>query len=123
MDRRTDSFGLSQNADALTQILEQMRAAAEVYAQMSTQRDAYSGIGPIAANLASRLDALTSLVRKIEWALFRPVVHYLDWRLRMMPVLPPQDIFVLHAKEYRTAATLLRDANALWKGALGGNRD
>jgi hypothetical protein len=90
---------------------------------MSTQRDPYSGIGPVAANLSNRLDALKSLVEKIEWAAFRPIVHYLDWRLRMMPVLPPQDTFVFHAKEYRTAANLLRDANALLKGALVGNRD
>ena len=84
---------------------------------------AYSGIGPIAANLTKRLDALKSLAEKIEWAVFRPAVHYLDWRLRMMPVLPPQDTFVFHAKEYRTAANLLRDTNALLQGALVGNRD
>jgi hypothetical protein len=53
VDRRTDSSGLTQNADALAQILEQMHAAAATCAQMSTQPDAYSGIGPIAANLTT----------------------------------------------------------------------
>jgi hypothetical protein len=41
----------------------------------------------------------------------------------MMPVLPPPDTFFFHAKEYRTAANLLRDANAMLKGALVGNRN
>jgi Glycosyltransferase family 9 (heptosyltransferase) len=120
---RSQYSALRQNADSLARALEQMHAAAATCAEMSTQRDSRSGIGRIAAKLTNGLDGLKSLTEKAEWAAFRPVVHYLDWRLRMMPILAPKDTFACHAREYRTAANLLLVANAVLKDALEGTQD
>jgi len=115
--------GLRQNADLLAQTLDQMSAAAMACAKMRTQRDSYSGVGPTVEKLTNTLEGLKSLTENAEWTMFRPVVHYLDWRLRMMPVLPPEDTFSSHAREYRAAANLLRDASGLLSAALEGNQD
>jgi len=115
--------GLRQNADLLGQTLDQMHAAAMACAKMSTQRDSCSGVGPTVEKLTNTLEGLKSLTENAEWTMFRPVVHYLDWRLRMMPVLPPEDTFSSHAREYRAAANLLRDASGLLSAALEGNQD
>jgi hypothetical protein len=67
----------------------------------------------IAAVLTNSLETLKTVTAKKDWAMFRPVVHYLDWRLRMMPAMPPGETFGYHAREYRTAANLLCQAGSL----------
>ena len=114
---------LWQNCKSLAQILEQIQGAAIACATMATQRQSYSDIGSTTAKLTDTLAALKSLTEDAEWMMFRPVVHYLDWRLRMMPVLSPKETFTSHALEYRVAARLLRDATGLLRGAVEGNQD
>jgi hypothetical protein len=80
-----------------------------------------SGIAGKATQLMRDLDALKSLTEKSERTIFRPVVHYLDWMLRLMPVLPPTETFLSHAKQYCTAAKLLRAANGLVSDFLARN--
>jgi ADP-heptose:LPS heptosyltransferase len=116
-------FRLWQGAESLAQVLEQMQEGATACATMSTQHDSRSSIGLEVAKLTNALDGLKSLTENAEWTMFRPVVHYLDWRLRMMPVLPPKETFTSHALEYRLAARLVRDATGLLRGALEGNQD
>jgi ADP-heptose:LPS heptosyltransferase len=103
-----------RKANFLAHILEQMRGAAAACAEMTARRDA--GIGAIATKLTNELEGLKALTEKAPWAMFRPVVHYLDWTLRMMPILPPKDTFLAHADEYRAATTLLRETTALVNG-------
>jgi ADP-heptose:LPS heptosyltransferase len=116
---REAAFGVEgcefrRSANFLAHILEQMQGAAAACAEMTARRDA--GIGAIATKLTNELEGLKSLTEKAPWAMFRPVVHYLDWTLRMMPILPPRDTFLAHANEYHGATTLLREAAVSMNG-------
>lgn len=56
-------------------------------------------VNAIAAALAHALETLSNVVTGEESSTLRPVVHFLDWRLRMMPLLPPAATFRYHAGE------------------------
>jgi hypothetical protein len=70
-------------------------------------QQACASIAATAAALTSNLEALKAVTTINDWSMFRPVVHYLDWRLRMMPTMSPGQTFAYHAQEYRTAQNLL----------------
>jgi hypothetical protein len=110
-----------RNTYFLAHILDQMQSAAATCAEMTGRRDA--GIGAIATKLTNKLEDLKSLTETAPWAMFRPVVHYLDWTLRMMPILPPRDTFLAHADEYREATSLLRETTALVNGFFAPDYD
>jgi ADP-heptose:LPS heptosyltransferase len=109
-----EGFAFRRNANFLAHTLEQMQGAAAACAEMTARLDA--GIGAIATKLTNELEGLKALTETAPWAMFRPVVHYLDWTLRMMPILPPKDTFLAHADEYHGATTLLRETTALVNG-------
>lgn len=76
-------------------------------------------VNAIAPALAQALESLSNVVKCKESAMFRPVVHYLDWRLRMMPLLAPAAIFRYHAGECRKAAQILAIACKWIKSSAG----
>jgi len=57
-------------------------------------------------------DKIRVLVNKSAWRALGPVIHDLDWQLRMLPELGPAATFRAHANQYASAALVLRSANA-----------
>jgi hypothetical protein len=74
-----------ESVTSLVQILEQMHGAGLACEKVGPRRDGQtcSSIGEIAAALANSLETLRTVTAKNEWAMSRPVVHDLDWRLRI----------------------------------------
>jgi ADP-heptose:LPS heptosyltransferase len=67
----------------------------------------------IAPLLTRSMEVLLASTSKPCALPFRPVVHYLDWKLRMMPLLTPGETLARHAREFRNAASMLCRAAAL----------
>jgi len=111
-ERATD---LLQRTASVVQALEDMMGAAEKCEELSKRTDekTAAGIQSIAPLLMRSMEALRALTQNAEPAAFKPVVHYLDWRLRMMAALPPAETFAHHLKEFRTAASLLCRAGSM----------
>jgi ADP-heptose:LPS heptosyltransferase len=106
---------LLRNLASFTQVFEQMRQAAQTCHNLADTMDsaASSKITAICSALTDSLEKLLAVTAKGPCAMFAPVVHYLDWRLRMMPALPPAQTFAYCAKEYRAAEVLLQQAGEL----------
>jgi ADP-heptose:LPS heptosyltransferase len=61
-----------------------------------------------ASALMSAMENLRALTLEPEWSPFHPVIHYLDWQLRMLPHQSPAETFRGHANAYAAAARILR---------------
>ena len=113
---------LAQQADCLlqtmrpiVQTLEQMSAAAGKCQELSAHRDPGTGaaVNRLVPKLMDGLQALLARTAQADALAFQPVMHYLDWRLRMMPRTPPRETFAYHAQEYQAVAAMLRRCGAL----------
>jgi ADP-heptose:LPS heptosyltransferase len=113
-----------QTMTPIVQTLDQMSAAASKCEEVSTRRDPEAGaaVKRLAPKLMEGLQALLARTAKADALAFQPVMHYLDWRLRMMPVMPPRETFAYHAQEYEAAAAMLRRCGALVRGVLRAER-
>ena len=103
-----------QKAETLARILGQMHSAARLCGENANSgREARwrPEITSTASTLICSLEEMKKLVATPEWRALAPVIHYLDWRVRMLPQLPPHETFLVHGDEYATAAQMLRDAS------------
>jgi hypothetical protein len=109
---------------SLVQILEQMDAAANWCEQIAGQsgQQARSGIAEV-AGLTNNLHALKGIAAQRDRSIFQPVVHYLDWRFRMMPATSPSETFGYHARVYRAAARVLCQAGSLVSEFVAANQE
>jgi hypothetical protein len=100
---------LKNSMRPVVQTLQQMSVAAVKCEQSSRRidRDAGNVVNQLAPVLIRTLNTLLESTAAPGARAFQPVLHYLDWRLRMMPVLPPAETFAYHACEYRSAANML----------------
>jgi hypothetical protein len=57
--------------------------------------------------LIRTLETLLKCTADADARAFQSVLHYLDWRLRTMSLLPPVETFAYHVREYRSAAVML----------------
>jgi ADP-heptose:LPS heptosyltransferase len=96
-------------APSILHVLEQLCAAARECEALTGEATSESTarVNAIAAALERALETLSNVVKCEECAMFRPVVHYLDWRLRMTPLLPPAATFRYLADDCRAAARVL----------------
>jgi ADP-heptose:LPS heptosyltransferase len=106
---------LLEKMNRVVPVLEEMGAAATNCQELNrrSDRQASAEINKIVPQLMTGLEALMTFTAKAEAVMFKPVVQYLDWRLRMMPDLSPEETFGCHAREYRNAAGMLCRAGLL----------
>jgi hypothetical protein len=93
----------------IVQTLQQMSVAAAKCEESSRRMDSDAGtvVNHLVPVLVRTLKTLLNCTAGAEARAFQPVMHYLDWRLRMMPLLPPVETFAYHAREYGRAAAML----------------
>jgi ADP-heptose:LPS heptosyltransferase len=101
--------GLLNAMKPITQTLQQMSIAAAKCEKNSRRidRDAGAVVNNLVPVLIRTLKTLLKCTSNADSRAFQPVVHYLDWRLRVMPLLPPVETFAYHGREYRNAAAML----------------
>jgi hypothetical protein len=102
-----------------------MHAAANWCEQIVGQsgQQARSGFAEVAAGLTDSLHASKGIAAQRDWSIFRPAVHYLDWRFRMMPAMPPSETLGYHTREYRAAARLLCQSGSLVSEFVAANQE
>jgi hypothetical protein len=104
---------VSRSADALAQILDYMQMTANLCADSvqsfgtSTGRR-FVATQTAASDLIGALEKLRVLATDPPWRPLCPVIHNLDWQLRMLPrQLLPAATFRAHARAYASAARIL----------------
>jgi hypothetical protein len=58
------------------------------------------------------VDRLRALISDPAWKPLGPILHNLDWLLRMLPQQPMDATFRAHANAYAFASRVLRNANS-----------
>jgi ADP-heptose:LPS heptosyltransferase len=98
--------------DSLAQILDRMQSVANVCNDSVEKGIGLDEIQAAAKELIAAMDKIRELASDPEWRALSPVIHNLDWRLRMLPRLDPAATFHAHAQSYASAARILRSSNA-----------
>jgi hypothetical protein len=108
----------------IVQTLQQMAVAAAKCEESSKRIDpeAATVVNHLVPVLIRTLKMLLKCTAAADSRAFQPVVQYLDWRLRMMPPMPPVETFAHHAREYSSAAAMLERcwtlvAELLWQSS------
>jgi ADP-heptose:LPS heptosyltransferase len=99
--------------DSLTQIFEHMETLAISCAAWDRTRAASIEISAAAHALIATMEKLHALVAEAEWRRFSPVLHNLDWHLRMLAPQSGERTFLAHADAYASAVRVLRRANRM----------
>jgi ADP-heptose:LPS heptosyltransferase len=104
--------GMRGIANSLVQSLQQMAATASKCVELSGRQDRAAGnaVVQLAPLLTKAMTALLQRTAQADAGGFQPVMHYLDWRFRMMPKMAPTETFAYHAREYQKAAMMLERA-------------
>jgi ADP-heptose:LPS heptosyltransferase len=112
--------GLRNSLKPIVQTLQQMSVAAAKCEKSSKRIDRESGtvVNQLVPVLIRTQKTLLQCTAGADGRAFQPVVHYLDWRLRMMPQLPPVETFAYHVREYQAAAAMLSQCWSLLAGLL-----
>src|SRR5580704_467818 len=107
--KESDSYAI----DSLTQIFEHMETLAISCAESTRTRAASIEISNAAHALIATMEKLHALVAEAEWRRFSPVLHNLDWHLRMSAPQSGERTFLAHADAYASAVRVLRRANRM----------
>jgi hypothetical protein len=105
---------------AAVELLERMAPVAAKGQELcgKTKLPSAATMGAITQMLVQKMEELK--IFAVGKTVLYPVVHYLDWKLRMMPMLAPEATFAHHEHEYRRTASLLREAAGLVERFLKG---
>jgi hypothetical protein len=102
--KESDSYAI----DSLAQIFEHMQTLAISCAGSTRTRPASIEISAAAHALIATMEKLHALVAEAEWRRFRPVIHNLDWQLRMLAPQSAERTFLAHADAYASALRVLQ---------------
>lgn len=93
-----------------TRILRDLARAATKCRELSIhpQRESASEVSRTTGQLVRGLERLKELAE--EHAFVKPVIHFLDWKCRMMLPQAPDATFAAHQREYTIAAEILEQA-------------
>jgi ADP-heptose:LPS heptosyltransferase len=94
--------------DSLTQIFEHMQTLAIFCAESTRTSSASNEISSTAQALIATMEKLRALAAQPAWCRFSPVIHNLDWQLRMLPPQQAEQTFRAHAVAYASAARIVR---------------
>jgi ADP-heptose:LPS heptosyltransferase len=95
---------------SLTQILDGMQVLATLCAQSAQSRPVSSEVAAAGQCLITIMEKLRASAAEPSWRRLSPVIHNLDWQLRMLPQQSPERTFRAHADAYASAARILRCA-------------
>jgi ADP-heptose:LPS heptosyltransferase len=110
--KRTTYADNRQRCDdaSLRQILAGMQILATLCAQSAQSRPASSEVAAAGQCLITIMEKLRASAAEPSWRRLSPVIHNLDWQLRMLPQQSPERTFRAHADAYASAARILRCA-------------
>jgi heptosyltransferase I len=94
--------------NSLAGILNRMEIVAGPCANSVGNRPRPTEILAVAKELISAMEQLRASTNDPVWKPFSPIIHNLDWQLRMLPQQSPAQIFRAHADAYASAARILR---------------
>ncbi|MBV9887505.1 MAG: glycosyltransferase family 9 protein [Acidobacteria bacterium] len=98
--------------NSLAQILDLMHSVANVCADSVEKGIARASVHAAAAELIAATDKIRTFATAPAWRALSPVIHDLDWQLRMLPKQDPEATFRAHPQAYASAARILQNANA-----------
>jgi len=108
----TDTSALKESnsyaIDSLTQIFEHMETLAISCAGSERTRAASIEISNAAHALIATMEKLHALAEGPAWRRFNPVIHNLDWQLRMLAPQSAERTFLAHADAYASAVRVLQ---------------
>jgi hypothetical protein len=104
--------GVSRTADSLAQILDNMQMTANPCADSvrnfsSSTGRRFAAMQAAASDLIATLEKLRILATDTSWRPLGPIIHNLDWRLRMLPRQLLAATFRAHAQAYASATRIL----------------
>jgi ADP-heptose:LPS heptosyltransferase len=98
-------------SDSLCRILDRMQTVAKLCAESVGKGTASAETQAAGKDLLAATDKLRALASDPEWRALGPVIHNLDWQLRMLPQQEPASTFRAYAQSYASAVRVLRNAN------------
>jgi ADP-heptose:LPS heptosyltransferase len=100
----------------LGQILDHMQTLADGCAASTgtlvAPAEAEAETETAASALIAAMERIRELSAEPVWKRFSPVIHNLDWQLRMLPQQSPEATFRSYAQAYASASRILENANA-----------
>lgn len=109
----TAGSDLQRACDSLARTLDRLQAVASLCFESLRERANYHETQTAARELIGATDKLRPLALDPAWKSLSPIIHNLDWQLRMLPQMAPAATFRAHARSYAEAVRLIRDANAV----------
>jgi hypothetical protein len=105
---------LAAAVEAAAAQLDRMAGMASEAAALSRAGTAKAAerIQATATELIEALEGLKVAAANSPAGVLQPVIRYLDWDFRMMPMLAPLETFRYHQRRYARAAATLRQAYA-----------
>jgi ADP-heptose:LPS heptosyltransferase len=102
--------GISRRSDdnSLAQIFEYMQTLAISCAESTRTRAASIEVSSAADALIATMEKLRASAAEPAWRRFSPIIHSLDWQLRMLPEQSAEQTFRAHADAYVSAARILQ---------------
>jgi heptosyltransferase-1 len=98
--------------DSLAEILDRMRTVATSCANSARTELVVDEVHSAGKELIVTVDRLRALISDPAWKPLGPILHNLDWQLRMLPQQPMDATFRAHANAYAFASRVLRNANS-----------
>jgi glycosyl transferase family 9 (putative heptosyltransferase) len=93
---------------SLAQIFDHMHALAIFCGDSMRTRSASSKISNATHELIATMEKLRASAAEPAWRRFSPIIHSLDWQLRMLPEQSAEQTFRAHADAYVSAARILQ---------------
>ncbi len=93
---------------SLAQIFGHMHSLANFCGDSMRARSASSKISNATHELIATMEKLRALAAQPAWCRFSPIIHSLDWQLRMLPEQSAEQTFRAHADAYVSAARILQ---------------
>ena len=95
--KHTQKCDAQDACDSLAHILDHMQTVANVCAESVEKAIGSDAIQTAAKELIAAAEKIRALAGEPPWGALSPVVHNLDWQLRMLPKLDPGATFHEHA--------------------------
>jgi ADP-heptose:LPS heptosyltransferase len=92
---------------SLQQIFDHMQTLATLCDQSTRSRSSSTAVEVAACALITTMEKLRALAAVPSWRPFSPLIHFLDWQLRMLPQQSPEQTFRSHEQAYVSAARIL----------------
>lgn len=92
----------------LEEVLHEMHTVANLCADSIGNPETSCETSAGASALIATMENLRAVAAEPQWHRFSPIIHNLEWQLRMLPPRSPERTFRAHAQAYVSAARILR---------------